>query len=162
MADLSLPTIATQLRQAALLRAGVVGGLSDGQLLARFIDQHDEVAFAALVQRHGPMVLGTCRRVLGNAHDADDAFQATFPILVHKAASLASREQVGSWLYGVAFRTALAARAAGKRRGAREMQVSEMPEPPAAVAPPADDDLAELRRLLDQELNRLAATQREA
>src|SRR5580704_7503228 len=82
-------------------------GLKDGDLLNRYLQQRDEAAFEALVRRHGPMILGVCRRVLGNAHDAEDAFQATFLVLVHKAASLKSQQLVGNWLYGVAYRTAL-------------------------------------------------------
>src|SRR6516225_4632334 len=142
------------------LRWTLPGGddLSDGQLLARFINQHDEAAFAALVKRHGPMVLGVCRRLLGNVHDADDAFQATFLILVHKAASLKSRELVGNWLYGVAYKTALAARAKNSRRRSKEKQVIAMTEP--AVTPP--DDWSEVRPMLDQELSRLGHDYREA
>lgn len=154
MADLPLQQIVTRLRR--VVQPG--GDSTDGQLLTRFIAHHEEAAFAALVQRHGPMVLGVCRRVLGNAHDADDAFQATFLILVHKAASLKSCELVGNWLYGVAYRTALAAGAASQRRRSTEKQVIEMPEP--AVTP--TDDGSELRLLLDQELSRLADVYREA
>src|SRR5215213_818417 len=74
----------------------------DGDLLARFADRRDEGAFAALVRRHGPMVLGVCRRLLPNEPDAEDAFQATFLILALKAASISPRDMVGNWLYGVA------------------------------------------------------------
>jgi RNA polymerase sigma factor (sigma-70 family) len=155
MAALSLHEIVTQMRWA-LLPPG--GDVSDGQLLTRFIGQHDEAAFATLVKRHGPMVLGVCRRLLGNVHDADDAFQATFLILVRKAGSLKSCELVGNWLYGVAYNTALAARARNSRRRSKERQVTEMPEP--AVAPP--EDWCELRPLLDGELSRLADVYREA
>src|SRR6478672_6660914 len=76
----------------------------DGELLDRFVQSGDEQAFEALLVRHGPMVLGVCRRVLGNRHDAEDAFQATFLILARKAASLSRRECLASWLYTVASR----------------------------------------------------------
>lgn len=132
--------------------------MSDGQLLARFVGQRDHAAFEALVKRQGPMVLGVCRRVLGNLHDADDAFQATFLILVHKASSLKSRDLVGNWLYGVAYNTALAARAKTNRVRAKEVQVIEMPEP--AVTPP--DDWSDLDPRLDHELSRLAGIYRVA
>src|SRR5207237_1037696 len=93
--------VVRRLRQAAL---GDGGTLSDADLLERYLVQGDDAAFAALVRRHGPMVLGVCRRVLGNPHDADDAFQATFLVLVRKAHSIVPRAQVGPWLYGVAYR----------------------------------------------------------
>ena len=156
MAILSLEKLVSRLRNAALLACD--GDLTDGQLLSLFIDQQDEAAFEALVKRHGPMVLGVCRRLLGNVHDADDAFQATFLILVHKAGSLQSRELVGNWLYGVAYNTALAAKAKTVRRRSKERQVSKMPE--SAVTPP--DDWSDLRPLLDQELSQLARVYREA
>jgi RNA polymerase sigma factor (sigma-70 family) len=126
------------------------GGLSDAQLLGRFLDGRDEAAFAALVRRHGSMVLGVCRRILGHAHDAEDAFQATFLVLVRRAASLVKREAVASFLYGVAYRTALEARAAAARRHARERQVDEMPHP--EVTP---QEIQDWRPLLDRELNAL-------
>ena len=112
----------------------------------------DEAAFEALVRRHGPMVLGVCRRVLRNHHDAEDAFQATFLVLVRKAASIVPREMVANWLYGVAYRTALKARSMIARQRVRERQVTEMPEPEAAEP---DDCWRDLQPLLDQELSRL-------
>src|SRR5262249_4359247 len=93
--------------------------LPDAALLSRFLTDRDEVALAGLVHRHGPMVLGVGRRVLGDAHAAEDAFQATFLVLVRRATD-AARDRLGPWLYGVAHRTALKARAASLRRTARE------------------------------------------
>src|SRR4051794_16998510 len=103
-----------------LRRAALGAGLSDGELLDRFVGLRDEAAFATLVERHGPMVLGVCRRLLGHRHDAEDAFQATFLVLVRKAARIRSQETVGNWLYGVACRTAMRVRAMNARRRARE------------------------------------------
>lgn len=103
------------------------GGMTDSQLLERFLSRRDEAAFAALVRRHGPMVLGVCRRVLGHAHDAEAAFQATFLVLVRKAHAIAQRERLVNWLYGTAYPAALEAKAI--RRRLKEKQVSTMPEP---------------------------------
>src|SRR5262245_18896674 len=135
------------LQRAALLSAG--DGLTDGQLLEAYISHHDESALAVLLQRHGPMVWGVCRRVLSNYHDAENAFQATFLVLVRRAASIAAPELLANWLYGVAHQTALKARATVARR--KERQVAEMPEP-AGVEP---DLWSDLQALLDQELSRL-------
>jgi RNA polymerase sigma factor (sigma-70 family) len=136
------------LRRAVLLPDGA--GLGDGDLLGSFIERHDETALAALVRRHGPMVWGVCRRLLSH-HDAEDAFQATFLVLVRKAASIRSREMVGNWLYGVAHQTALLAWRTAARRRAREVQVTEMPDIEAV----RQDQWPELRPLLDEELSRL-------
>ena len=138
-----------RLRGAMLLRDGAA--LTDGQLLESFICRQDEAALAALVRRHGPMVWGVCRRVLRNHHDAEDAFQAAFLVLVRKAASIVPREMVANWLYGVAHQTALKARAIAARRKQRERQVAVMPEP-AAVE---QDFWTDLQPLLDEELSRL-------
>jgi RNA polymerase sigma factor (sigma-70 family) len=135
-------------RRAVFLRDGA--GLTDGQLLECYVARRDEDALEALVRRHGPMVLGVCRRVLGHHHDAEDAFQATFLVLVRKASTVRPREQVGNWLYGVACQTARKARAAAARRRARERQVPDMPE---SEAPP--DPANDLPALLDQELSGL-------
>src|SRR4051794_2573201 len=93
---------------------------SDAELLERFVAQRDQAAFELLLWRHGPMVLGLCRRMLPSPHDAEDAFQATFLVLVRKAASIARGAAVGSWLYRVAYRVALRARAVLARRAGRE------------------------------------------
>src|SRR6516164_3551756 len=121
-----------QLRRAALVRD--LAGLTDGQLLERFTAHHDETAFEALLLRHGPMVLGVCRRVLRDGPDAEDAFQATFLVLVRRATAVRPAHLVGNWLYGVAYRTALKARTAGRRRQARERRVGELRGPAAGAA----------------------------
>ncbi len=126
--------------------------LTDATLLGRYLDRHDQDAFALLVRRHGPMVLGVCRRLLGDHHDAEDAFQATFLVAVRKAASVRPRARFGNWLYGVAYRTALVARARIARRRSKERQVDAMPQPPQVVP---ENDGEQLRQLLDQELSRL-------
>src|SRR5258707_14621947 len=137
------------LRRAVLLRDGA--RMTDGQLLEDYISRRDKAALAALVHRHGPMVWGVCRRVLRNHHDAEDAFQATFLVLVRKAASIATRELLANWLYGVAHQTALKARAAAAKRRTRERQVMEMPEPEVTQQEVWHD----LQPLLDEELSRL-------
>jgi RNA polymerase sigma factor (sigma-70 family) len=134
-----------------LIDAQFEGDLSDRALLERFLGQCDSAAFAALVRRHGPTVLGVCRRVLHNAHDAEDAFQATFLVLVRKGRSIAKREALGSWLYGVAYRLALKAQADIVRRRQHERQAANRFEASAKHEPTGDD----LRPILDEEVNRL-------
>jgi RNA polymerase sigma factor (sigma-70 family) len=125
--------------------------VTDGLLLGRFIEEKDEAAIQGLIRRHGPMVWGVCCRLLRDHHDAEDAFQATFLVLVRKAASIVPQGMVANWLYGVAPQTALKARANAARRKGRERQVTEMPEPAAAK----QDLWNDLQPLLDQELSRL-------
>ena|SRR5579884_642172 len=126
-----------------------VDGLTDGGLLDLFLARRDESAFAELVRRHGPMVLAACRRVLGgNRADADDCFQATFLVLVRRAAAVRPRDRVGGFLHGVACRTALEARRAAARRRAREARAVPRTEP-------TEDSGAERREALDRELARL-------
>src|SRR3954470_22900555 len=110
-------TVAQDLRRS-LLR-GERTGLTDGELLECFVCKRDEAAFEVLVRRHGPMVFGVCRRILRAEADAEDAFQATFLVLVRKAASVRPRARVGNWLHGVATNTALKARAMNQRRRAK-------------------------------------------
>jgi RNA polymerase sigma factor (sigma-70 family) len=126
-------------------------GMTDGALLEAFVFRRDDAAFAALVRRHGPMVWGVCRRLLASHHDAEDAFQATFLVLVRKSPSVVPREMVANWLYGVAYQTALNARATAARKRTRERQVTQMPEPAA----PQQDQWRDLQSSLDQELSRL-------
>ncbi|MFO0966703.1 MAG: sigma-70 family RNA polymerase sigma factor [Gemmataceae bacterium] len=138
-----------RLRSTVLLRYGA--GRSDGQLLDDYVNRRDEAALADLVRRHGPMVWGVCRRILRNYHHAEDAFQATFLVLVRRAASIASRELLANWLYGVAHQTALKARSLAVRRGTRERQATPMPEP----AVEEQGRVPDLEPLLDRELSRL-------
>jgi RNA polymerase sigma factor (sigma-70 family) len=124
---------------------------TDGHLLKRFVCAREEGAFAALLQRHGPLVLGVCRRVLDDPANADDVFQATFLVLVRRAASIKKRESLASWLYGVAYRLARRANADAIRRRAHERQVATV----AATGPGADDSWRELWPTVDDELSRL-------
>ncbi|MBN9524026.1 sigma-70 family RNA polymerase sigma factor, partial [bacterium] len=110
---------------------------TDGQLVARFVADRGEAAFVALVRRHGPMVLGVCRRVTGDYHAAEDALQATFLVLARRAADIAPPDRVGPWLYGVAWRVARAAQKAERRRSGRERPTGTLPE----VAGPEPGDL---------------------
>lgn len=112
-----------------LSRLGVVGDLTDGQLLRRSLGAGEggaQAAFTALVERHGPMVLQVCRQVLGDSHDAEDAFQAAFLVLLRKAGSVRNADSVASWLHGVAYRVSRRARIAAIRRKAHEQRGAEM------------------------------------
>jgi RNA polymerase sigma factor (sigma-70 family) len=150
-----LVTITRRLRRVARPDSGLRSG--DGELLERYVNGRDELAFAELVERHGPMVLGVCRRVTGDAHDADDAYQATFLVLVRRAAAVWPRDQVGNWLHGVAHRTAVEARRRSKRRRLRERPTDPLPH--SAVEPTAPQDW---RHIFDQELRQLPSKYRTA
>src|SRR5258708_37567993 len=123
---------------------------TDSLLLQRFLAHRDEAAFAALVQRHGSLVMSVCNRVLRNAHDSEDVFQAVFFILARKARSVIKLETLASWIYMVAFRAALAASAAKGRRHKREVQMRELPH--REVQAEASQDWLPL---LDRELSLL-------
>ncbi len=138
-----LRTLLDRLRHAA----APGDGLSDAELLQRFARRRDEAAFELLVWRHGPMVLGVCRRLLGDAHAAEDAFQATFLVLARKAGGIARGAAVGPWLYRVAFRVALRARAVAAKRPTVALP-ADVPAPPG----PAEGDW---RPILDEEIGRL-------
>jgi RNA polymerase sigma factor (sigma-70 family) len=144
------------LRHLRELAARPAGGADDRQLLERFAAGRDEAAFEALLRRHGPMVLGVCRRLLRDPNDADDAFQATFLMLARKANSITKRESVGGWLYQVAYNTALKVKAGAAARQRREGRAgSRLP------ADPLDEVTGrELLAVLDEELARLPQRQR--
>jgi RNA polymerase sigma factor (sigma-70 family) len=141
---------------ARIFGGGSASGMDEGDLLRRFASGRDPVALEVLVARHGPMVLGVCRRVLGNRHSAEDAFQATFLVLARKAGAIRDPDRLGPWLHGVAHRVAVRARADLARRNARERAGSEelAMETPATVDESGFDRL-ELRAALDEEVRRL-------
>jgi RNA polymerase sigma factor (sigma-70 family) len=150
--------------QAALRHIRRIAGGSagperpDDTLLDRFVDQRDAAAFEELVHRHGPMVMGVCRRVLGRTADAEDAFQATFLVLLRKAGTFGRRGSLAGWLYTAAHRVALRARASAARR--RECERDAMKSQHFALM---DDDQAwnDLRPVIDEELGRLPEKYRE-
>jgi RNA polymerase sigma factor (sigma-70 family) len=126
---------------------------TDRQLLDTFLDRRDSAALEAILRRHGAMVWGVCRRVLRNDHDAEDAFQAALLVFVRKAGSIASREHLANYLYGLAHLTARKARQTVAKRRAREIQVTQLPEPQSA--PPDRNPWLDLQALLDETLSRL-------
>jgi RNA polymerase sigma factor (sigma-70 family) len=154
MANRSLGFLFQQLRGMVNTAAG--SGLTDAQLLERFLAQRDEAAFEVLLWRHGPTVWRVCRRLLRQEQDAEDAFQATFLVLARKAGSIGRRAALGSWLYKVAYRVALRARAQAVQRARRE-------QPDPALDGPArlDGVSWELSELLKAEIEHLPARYRE-
>lgn len=149
MSQEPLGAVVQALRRAVGLRSD--RDTSDADLVDRFAITGDEDAFTALLQRHGPLVLGVCRRVLSNTADADDAFQATFLILVRKAGTIRKHASVASWLYGVAYRVSLEARTRAARRRSHEKWASSVGQTDQT------DEVAarELRSILDEELEQL-------
>src|SRR5438876_2149414 len=121
MARQSLNGVMQHLRKMAAVQT--YRGLSDREVLERFTLEHDEAAFTVLVERHGPMVLGVCRRALPNYHDGEDACQATFLVLARKASSVRKKSALSSWLHGVAYRVAAKLKRDHARRKARERSV---------------------------------------
>lgn len=154
MARRSIGTLIQLLRKSAARRD--IDALSDAHLLERFAFERDATAYEILVQRFGPMVFGVCRRILGDVHAAEDAFQATFLVLAQKAPSLLRRSLVGNWLYGVAYRTAKRARADAARRHSHERQA-----PMSSRSDPLQDVVwRDLRPVLDEEIHALPAKYR--
>jgi RNA polymerase sigma factor (sigma-70 family) len=149
MPPTSLSAVMRQVRKVAA--PGDTVAASDAHLLDRFRASGDEVAFAMLVRRHGPLVMGVCRRVLRHHQDAEDAFQATFLVLARKAASIHRRTSLASWLYGVARRVAADARRAAARRQARERRATNM----GHAQPDLEAAWRELQAVLAQEVERL-------
>lgn len=142
----AMPGLLQRMREVVLLGHGL--DASDAELLTAYLAERAESAFCAIVRRHGAMVLGVCRRVLGDRHDAEDAFQATFLVLVRKAAAIVPRDSLAGWLHGVAHRTALKAKAMKARRHAKEQRAA------TGIATVDDEPSCglELRRILDREL----------
>ncbi len=152
------PTFVSQLK--TLFGAGTLTGLGEGELLERFLSQRDESAFEEILARHGPMVLGICRRWLSDPHEVDDAFQAVFLILVRKAAALRDRNSLANWLYGVSLRVAQRARQNIARRRVREHQDTEVLSMAQSIEHrPADH---ETLLILDEEIRRLPEKQQAA
>ena len=150
----------TQSSLARLFGEGTMTGASESQLLERFLLQRDEVAFEAIVRRHGPMVLAVCRRILADPNDVDDAFQATFLVLVKKAGSIRDQTVLGTWLHGVARRMAVRAQVNARRRRDREHGGSEMTAWQARAS--GDPDRDEIRTVIDEEVTRLTEKYRTA
>jgi len=146
------------IRQIRLLFGeGTLAGLSDAEILERYVSRREELAFEALVQRHGAMVLGVCRGILRDRDDADDAFQAAFLLLARKARSLWIEDSLGGWLHRVASRIALQMRADAARRRDRERRAAERAAGRCAIPSPVDDG----EQVIHQEIDRLPDRYRE-
>jgi RNA polymerase sigma factor (sigma-70 family) len=147
------PYGATVCQMQALFNQGTVSGLTDAELLQRFTartGEDAESAFSVLMDRHGPMVMRVCRRVLSDAQDFDDAFQATFLVLVRKAGRLTIKHSLGPWLHGVALRAASCARSTAARRRVHERRAAEM-----RAESTVDDMPDDLGKILHDEIHRL-------
>jgi RNA polymerase sigma factor (sigma-70 family) len=150
---MAIETLGAALRQiGSLFTDGVFAGLSDAQLLERFLSHGDAGAFEALLGRHGPMVLSVCRGILRDRHDAEDAFQATFLVLVKTGGTIRGRDALGGWLHRVAHRIANQANIAAARQRRLERQVGQMAVATSTNGPAASD---EWLPMLHEEINRL-------
>jgi RNA polymerase sigma factor (sigma-70 family) len=139
------------------IRDRELSALSDAELLSHFLESREEASFAAIVKRHGPLVLGVCKRFLRNHHDAEDAFQAVFLVLMKRADSIKPRAQLASWLYGVAYKTAYKTRQyLGKHRVRERAAIRLFGRPDAS-----DGQWDDFWFILDQELNRLPSKYRD-
>ncbi len=157
MASVQAGAVRRQIQR--LFGLGPVAGLGDGQLLERYAIDRDEAAFEAIVSLHGPMVLAVCRRMLLDPEDAEDAFQATFLVLIRRAGSLGPAIALGPWLYGVACRVALRARSVAARHRSRERPVAGTLDVAASEGRPMSDQ-REVRAAIDGELIRLPSAYR--
>ena len=150
---MAIETLGAALRQLKRLFAeGVIADLTDAQLLERFLAREDAGAFEILVARHGPMVLSVCRGILRDPRDAEDAFQATFLVLVKKGGTIRGRDTLGGWLHQVAHRVAIQANAATARRRTHERQAGVMAAATSMSGAAAPD---ELLSVLHEEIVRL-------
>jgi DNA-directed RNA polymerase specialized sigma24 family protein len=150
MPDSQLHDVIQYLRR--IVARGDSDRISDDQLLERFVTQRDEAAFELLVWRHAKMVLGVCRRLLPDSHAAEDAFQASFLVLARRASSISKRASVGGWLYKVAYRTALEARARAIKRTRRESPLQVNFTTQARADPVMEAEQRELRCVIDEEV----------
>ncbi len=144
---------------STLFSVGTIGAVTDAQLLDRVTSHRDEtaeLAFRALVERHGPMVFRVCRAVLRNTHDADDAFQATFLILLRRGGTIWVRDSLGPWLHQVAYRTACCARSAAAKRRRHELRAAEL-----TARHPEDGDRDDRGEVVHEEVGRLPQRYRE-
>ena len=137
-------TAHTAFQIARVFRDGTLVGMSDRETLERFVERNDEMAFEAILTRHGAMVRNVCRQILFDPHDVDDAVQAVFLVLVRKAKSIRIDESLGPWLYSVAGRVAARARANRRKQWARERSNRGLPEPSYS----STSDAAEIPRVI--------------
>src|SRR6266404_1516817 len=156
MAKAPLDVVVRHIRKIVDVQALVEA--TDEQLVERFARGHEELAFATLLRRHGPMVLGVSQGILRQREDAEDVFQATFLLLARKAGSIRKRQSVASWLHGVAYRLAVRVKAQRAFRKARERKASAM----RRTGPSVEEAWQELRPVLDEEMEKLQEKYRTA